>query len=125
MKGTTSWKKRQSGAFPILMDAPLSAASACRLSSSPKRERQTVFHGSQLWGAAGFRLGFGCRCYTLELLCKGNLQMVGFKPPKSCPLITSGRTTEALRMSGVLSYASHKQQNDRDGQKGNTFSWFV
>ena len=58
-------------------------------------------------------------------LCKGNLQMAGFKPPKSCPLIASGRTTEALRMSGVLSDAGHKQLNDRDGQKGNTFSWLV
>lgn len=58
-------------------------------------------------------------------LCKGNLQIVGFKPPKSCTLIASGGTTEALRMSDVLSYAGHKQQNDRDGQKGNTLSWFV
>lgn len=65
MKGTTSWKKRQSGASPILMDAPLRPLPSVSL--SPK-ERDRLFHGSRLWGAAGFRFGFGHCCFTLELL---------------------------------------------------------
>ena len=41
------------------------------------------------------------------------------------PSYPLGGTTKALRMTGVLPYAGHKKQNDRDGQKGNAFSWLV
>lgn len=72
----------------MLMDAPLRPLPSICL---PPKERGRLYfmaHGCGVQRVSG--LDLVAVALPWNSLCKGNLQMVGFKPPRCCPRIPSG-----------------------------------